>query len=74
VITFHSIEDRLVKRWGTVQTRDYEAGDESDRPELRRPKAPGMRWIVKKPVVPTPEEVAWNPRARSAKLRVLEKY
>ncbi|SDF03043.1 16S rRNA (cytosine1402-N4)-methyltransferase [Thermus arciformis] len=52
VIAFHSLEDRLVKRF------------------LR---ASGLKVLTKKPVLPSPEEVAKNPRARSAKLRAAEK-
>ncbi|MBM3261060.1 16S rRNA (cytosine(1402)-N(4))-methyltransferase RsmH, partial [Candidatus Kaiserbacteria bacterium] len=56
VITFHSIEDRIVKQTFV----EWE-------------KAKTGRRITKKPIVPTPEELAHNPRARSAKLRVIEK-
>lgn len=52
VITFHSLEDRLVKRFL---------------------KESGLKVLTKKPITPTPEEVAQNPRARSAKLRAGEK-
>ena len=56
VITFHSIEDRLVKQAFV----EWEKRGE------------GMR-IYKKPLTPTPEELDKNPRARSAKLRVIQK-
>ncbi len=56
VITFHSIEDRLVKQ----TFKQWEEAGEGKR-------------ITRKPVVPTAEETASNPRARSAKLRVIEK-
>ena len=56
VISFHSLEDRLVKRMFAAWEKDGE----------------GKR-LVKKPVVPGREEVIANPRARSAKLRVIEK-
>lgn len=56
VISFHSLEDRIVKNF----FRD-------------RAKAREGRLIVKRPIVPTEEEVNINPRSRSAKLRVLEK-
>ncbi|WP_337845420.1 16S rRNA (cytosine(1402)-N(4))-methyltransferase RsmH [Thermus sp.] len=52
VISFHSLEDRLVKRF------------------LRES---GLRVLTKKPLTPRAEEVAQNPRARSAKLRAAEK-
>jgi 16S rRNA (cytosine1402-N4)-methyltransferase len=72
VITFHSIEDRIVKRFGREQTRDYAVRGEVDIPEFRVPRPPAARWVTRKPVEPGPEEIATNPRARSAKLRVLE--
>jgi 16S rRNA (cytosine1402-N4)-methyltransferase len=52
---------------------DYEVVGEVDVPELRRPREPRMRWVTRKAVQPRAEEVASNPRARSAQLRVLEK-
>jgi 16S rRNA (cytosine1402-N4)-methyltransferase len=73
VISFHSIEDRIVKRFGVQVTRDYRVEGDVDLPEFRHPIRPLMRWIQKKPVVAGAEELADNPRARSAKLRVLEK-
>lgn len=57
VISFHSIEDRLVKRYLRNQTR-------LDAPRLA---------LVGKPQFPTPDEAAENPRARSAVLRVAER-
>jgi len=56
VISFHSLEDRLVKR----AFKEKAAGG-------------GMRIVTKKPVRAAREEVLENPRARSAKLRVIEK-
>jgi 16S rRNA (cytosine1402-N4)-methyltransferase len=73
VITFHSGEDRLVKEFGRVQTRDYTFDGPVDVPLLRRPCAPTMRWIERKAVRAGEAELADNPRARSAQLRVLEK-
>ena len=57
ILTFHSLEDRLVKRAFRQGAREG-------------------RWAVqtKKPMRPSPEEVAQNPRARSAKLRAIEQY
>jgi 16S rRNA (cytosine1402-N4)-methyltransferase len=73
VITFHSGEDRLVKEFGREQTRDYTYDGPEDIPALRRPQTPRMNWIERKAVPPSEEELAANPRARSAQLRVLEK-
>lgn len=73
VITFHSLEDRMVKEFGREQTRDYVFDGEVDVPELRRPCAPAMKWIQRKSLPPGPAELEQNPRARSAQLRALEK-
>jgi len=73
VITFHSGEDRVVKEFGREQTRDYVFDGAVDVPALRRPRAPILKWIERRAVQPGAEEVAANPRARSAQLRVLEK-
>jgi len=56
VISYHSLEDRLVKQ----QMQAWE-------------RAGLMRRVIRKPQVPTAEEVSRNPRARSAKLRIAEK-
>jgi len=73
VITFHSVEDRLVKQFGRERSRDYLAADGVDVPELRRPAAPRLKWVNRKAIRPGPVELAANPRARSAQLRVMEK-
>ena len=73
VITFHSIEDRMVKDFGREQTREYTFEGAVDVPELRRPRAPSLRWVQRKAIQPSAAEPADNPRARSAQLRVLEK-
>jgi 16S rRNA (cytosine1402-N4)-methyltransferase len=73
VITFHSLEDRLVKEFGRVQTRDYTVPGEVDVPELRQACAPKMRWTQRKAIRPGAMELELNPRARSAQLRVLER-
>ncbi len=73
VITFQSLEDRLVKSWGNERTRDYTFPGEVDVPELRKPRVPEMRWVQRKAIQPSAEEQERNPRSRSAQLRVLEK-
>jgi 16S rRNA (cytosine1402-N4)-methyltransferase len=73
VITFHSLEDRLVKEFGRVRARDYEFSGTVDVPELRRPRAPELKWVERRSVKPGAAEVAENPRSRSAQLRVMEK-
>ena len=73
VITFHSVEDRVVKAFGRERSRDYVAGGGADIPELRQPAAPALKWMSRKAIPPGAEEIAANPRARSAHLRVMEK-
>jgi 16S rRNA (cytosine1402-N4)-methyltransferase len=73
VITFHSLEDRLVKEFGRVRARGYEFDGPVDVPELRRPRAPELRWAERRAVKPGAAELAENPRSRSAQLRVMEK-
>jgi 16S rRNA (cytosine1402-N4)-methyltransferase len=73
VITFHSLEDRLVKAFGREQTREYTYPGEVDVPELRQPRKPLLKWVQRKALQPGEKEMTENPRARSAQLRVLEK-
>ena len=70
VITFHSLEDRIVKTF-------FRSGSEEwlDRPEWPEPRRNPDRLfldLTRKPLEPTPEEVKRNPRARSARLRAVE--
>jgi 16S rRNA (cytosine1402-N4)-methyltransferase len=73
VITFHSLEDRIVKGFGREKTRDYTFSGDVDVPELRKPRAPEMKWVSRKAILPGEIELKENPRSRSAQLRVLEK-
>jgi 16S rRNA (cytosine1402-N4)-methyltransferase len=73
VITFHSLEDRVVKEFGRERTRDYTFTGEVDVPELRTPCVPELKWVSRKAVLPGAAELSENPRSRSAQLRVLEK-
>jgi 16S rRNA (cytosine1402-N4)-methyltransferase len=73
VITFHSLEDRRVKDFGRVRTRDYTFTGGVDVPELREPRAPELSWVTRKAIQPSAREMAENPRARSAQLRALQK-
>jgi len=71
VISFHSLEDRLVKDFFREQSKDivnppYERIYEEERKAV-------IKIINKKPIVASDEEITDNPRARSAKLRVVEK-
>lgn len=73
VITFHSLEDRIVKEFGREKARDYSFSGKVDVPELRQPRAPEMKWVSRRAVLPGEIELKENPRSRSAQLRVLEK-
>jgi 16S rRNA (cytosine1402-N4)-methyltransferase len=73
VITFHSLEDQAVKKFGRERVRDYTVPGEVDVPELRQPRAPQARWVSRKAIQPSAQELAENPRSRSAQLRILEK-
>ncbi|MGA2567123.1 MAG: 16S rRNA (cytosine(1402)-N(4))-methyltransferase RsmH [Pseudolabrys sp.] len=69
-ISFHSLEDRIVKLY-LVDRGETRAGSRHA-PELVRP-APTFRVLTKRPVVADADEIARNPRARSAKLRAAER-
>ena len=69
IITFHSLEDRLVKnffRRGTFQETE-------ENPFIMSKSVNELKVITKKPIEASEEEMKQNPRARSAKLRVAEK-
>lgn len=68
VITYHSLEDRLVKNF----MRSGRADGKVEADIFGRRSCP-MRMLGSKPTVPTEAEIERNPRARSAKLRVAEK-
>ena len=71
IITFHSLEDAMVKerfaqwRQGCICPREF--------PVCVCGRTPAARAVLKKPATATPEELADNPRSRSAKLRCVEK-
>lgn len=71
VITFHSLEDRIVKQ----ALRDFATGCvcPPEFPVCVCGRKPRMRLLSRKPIVPGEEELAENPRAHSAKLRAAEK-
>ena len=73
VTTFHSLEDRVVKDFGRARARDYTFTGGVDIPELREPRTPELKWLVRKAIKPGAAELNENPRSRSAQLRVLEK-
>ena len=71
VISFHSLEDRIIKR--TMQELATGCTCPPEFPVCVCGKKPKMKLVTRKPVVSGPAELAYNPRARSAKLRVAEK-
>lgn len=73
VITFHSLEDRIVKQWGREAERDYDFEGDVDVPELRTPRIPALKRVNRKAISAGESELSENPRARSAQLRVFEK-
>lgn len=71
VITFHSLEDRIVKEFMRRESRDCIC--EPGLPVCVCGHTASLRLIMRKPITPSVEEVQANPRSRSAKLRVAEK-
>lgn len=71
VITFHSLEDRIVKTGLAGFARGCTCPP--DFPVCVCGRTPDIRLVNRKPVLPSKEEIEENPRARSAKLRVAEK-
>jgi 16S rRNA (cytosine1402-N4)-methyltransferase len=67
VVTFHSLEDRIVKRFFRERSGGTPAGSRH-RPAIVDPAEPTFERVAK-PVSPTERELAANPRARSARLR-----
>jgi len=70
VVSFHSLEDRIVKNFLTE--RGKASGGSRHLPEVKQ-VAPSFRILTKRPLAPSEQEIAANPRARSAKLRAAER-
>jgi len=71
VLTYHSLEERIVK-----QTLGFCAGVCRCPPELPACRCDAVqlvRWVIRRPLSPTPQEVERNPRSRSARLRAVER-
>jgi 16S rRNA (cytosine1402-N4)-methyltransferase len=71
VISFHSLEDRIVKRFMRRESRDCICPPEA--PVCTCDHQATLRLITRKPIRPTAEETTANPRSRSARLRIAER-
>lgn len=71
IITFHSLEDRIVKHFFQLESKGCICPPEL--PVCRCGHSPRLKSIFKKPITPSVTETTRNPRARSAKLRVVER-
>ena len=71
VITFHSLEDRIIKNKFKYLEKDCICPD--SQPICTCDKKKEIKIITRKPMVPTEEELEHNPRSRSAKLRIAQK-
>ena len=73
VVSFHSLEDRIVKRFMTEAAGRTPAPSRHDPRGLTPRQAAGFRLLATRALRPTDSETAVNPRARSARLRTLER-
>ncbi len=71
VISYHSLEDRIVKNFFMDQSAAFIPSGHKLVPDM--PISPTLRVLTKKPVVPSRQEQLSNPRSRSAKMRVAER-
>ena len=71
VISFHSLEDRIVKDFFREQSRDLVNPPYEQIYEVERKAT--LKEVNRKPITPSEDEITNNPRARSAKLRIAEK-
>jgi 16S rRNA (cytosine1402-N4)-methyltransferase len=71
VLSYHSLEDRIVKRFLAAERRGCVCPPEL--PVCVCGRNPRLRLLTRKSLTPTPEEVATNPRSRSARLRAAER-
>lgn len=71
VISFHSLEDRIVKQWCQAEAATFVHDRMHPRGGYER--TPALRIVTPKPITPSSQEVERNPRSRSAKLRIAER-
>ena len=72
VVTFHSIEDRLTKQFLAIRS-GYTSAVSRHQPPVADARAPSFSTLSRRAVKPSNDEIAANPRARSAKLRWAER-
>jgi 16S rRNA (cytosine1402-N4)-methyltransferase len=72
-VSFHSLEDRIVKQFFAHSTGRAPGASRHDPAGLLAQEAPRFTLITRAPIVPGAAEVSANPRARSAKLRTMER-
>ena len=70
IITFHSLEDRIVKNFFKYENSD---DSQKDIDIYGTVKKKSLKIITKKPIIPSSQELKINPRSRSSKLRIAEK-
>ncbi|MCF7865038.1 MAG: 16S rRNA (cytosine(1402)-N(4))-methyltransferase RsmH [Candidatus Pacebacteria bacterium] len=73
VITFHSLEDRIVKQFFKEKAGEEHGEEDLVYGGFKPNQEPEVRLINKKPIAPGEKEVKENPRSRSSKLRIIEK-
>ena len=71
IITFHSLEDRIIKN--AMRRHENPCTCPPEFPVCVCGKKPDGKVITRKPVLPSEEELEFNPRARSAKLRIMQR-
>jgi len=71
VISYHSLEDRIVKQFMKQESTGCLCPKEA--PKCTCGHTPTLKLISRKVIIPSPNEIAYNPRSRSAKLRVAER-
>jgi 16S rRNA (cytosine1402-N4)-methyltransferase len=71
VLSYHSLEDRIVKRFLQAERRGCTCPPEA--PVCVCGRRPRLRLLTSKGETPSPAEIAANPRARSARLRAAER-
>ncbi len=71
VLAYHSLEDRLVKH--TFEEWAGRRGDEPAKLPVAAPRNPLVRLVTRRPLRPSADEIARNPRAESARLRAVER-